>query len=78
VLKIEGSDWYHPDKGLASLSRGKGAADYSVTYVQHQGVTCSYRISRAAGGDVLMLEAADETQLMDYYYCPTGKLLRAD
>jgi hypothetical protein len=58
------------------LARGKAAGDYVVTYVQHQGVRCSYRISRTAGGGILMLEAADETQLMDF--CPTGKLLKAD
>ena len=76
ILRIEGSEWRHPDKGLATLSQAHEAGEYGVTYQQHQGIKCAYRITKAADGRILTLEAADATQLLDY--CPSGKLLRAD
>ena len=76
ILRIEGSEWRHPGKGLATLSAGREAADYEVNYQQHQGIKCQYRVTKAAQGKILMLEAADATQSLDY--CPSGKLLRAD
>ena len=76
VLTIEGSEWRHPDKGLATLSRGREASEYEVTYQQHQGIKCEYRITKAADGRIITLEAADATQQLEY--CPSGKLLRAD
>ena len=77
LLKIEGSEWRHPDKGLATLSEGgEAAADYEVTYQQHQGIKCGYRVMKAADRRILMLEATDATQPPDY--CPSGKLLKAD
>ena len=76
VLRIEGSEWRHPDKGLATLSRGREASKYEVIYQQHQGIKCEYRVTKAADGRILTLEPADATQLLDY--CPSGKLLKAD
>ena len=76
TLTIEGSEWRHPEKGLAMLSRGSEAGDYEVTYQQPQGIKCQYRVTKAADGNVLILEAADATQSLDY--CPSGKLLRAE
>jgi len=76
VLTIEGSEWRHPEKGLATLSRGRESSEYEVTYQRHQGIKCAYRITKAADGKILTLEAADATQQLEY--CPSGKLLRAD
>jgi hypothetical protein len=76
ILKIDGSEWRHPDKGLASLLAGRQANDYEVIYQQHQGMKCEYRITKAADGKILFVEAADDTQPVDY--CPSGKLLKAD
>jgi hypothetical protein len=76
LLRIEGSEWRHPDKGLATLSRDREVGEYYVTYHQHEGIKCSYRIASGADGKVLRLEVADATQRGDY--CPSGKLLRAD
>ena len=76
ILRIEGSEWRHPDKGLATLSRGPEAGEYDVTYQQRQGIKCAYRVTKAADGRIITLEAADATQMLDY--CPSGKLLRAE
>ena len=76
ILRIEGSEWRHPDKGLATLSRGHEAGKYEVTYQQRQGIKCEYRVTKAADGRIITLEAADATQMLDY--CPSGKLLKAD
>jgi hypothetical protein len=76
LLKIEGSEWRHPEKGLATIAPGREAGEFEVTYGQHQGVKCAYRISKAGDGKILTLEAADATQLFDY--CPSGRLLKAD
>jgi hypothetical protein len=74
VLVIHGSNWEHPKYGSASIKRGTEAADYDVFYHKHQGVHCAYRVIRIAGGEILVLEAADATQSPDY--CPVGKLSR--
>jgi hypothetical protein len=76
VLTIRGSRWLHPKYGAGTIRRGEGSANYEVFYDKHQGVRCAYRVMTIAGGEILVLEVADETQSPDY--CPRGKLSRAD
>jgi hypothetical protein len=76
ALTIRGSHWYHPKYGAGTIRRGTGAANYEVFYDKHQGTRCAYRVMTIAGGQILVLEVADETQSPDY--CPRGKLSRAD
>ena len=41
LLKIEGTEWRRPDKGLGALSSGRGSGEYEVTSQQHQGIKCA-------------------------------------
>lgn len=75
ILTIRGSDWSHPAHGAATISRQAGAS-IRVSYHAHQGTVCKYRVSTTAGGDVLVLEAADASQPLDF--CPSGRFSRAD
>ncbi|MEI9901701.1 MAG: hypothetical protein WDN31_18125 [Hyphomicrobium sp.] len=72
VLVIRGASWFHPKNGAGRITPGKGAADYEVFYTEHQGVRCAYHVNTVAGGEILVLEAADDTQSPDF--CPSGKL----
>lgn len=74
VLVIRGKSWFHPVHGAGTIKSGKGAADYDVFYTAHQGIRCSYQINASAGGEILVLDAADQTQSPDF--CPTGRLSR--
>jgi hypothetical protein len=75
ILVIRGSDWFHPGKGAGTISR-KAGNTFRVEYNSHQGTGCTYRANTTAGGDVLVLEAADATQSTDF--CPSGRFSRSD
>ncbi len=71
VLVIRGSDWFHPKYGAASIRKGSGGADIDVYYHRDQATRCKYRVHTAAAGDILVLEAADTGQSIDF--CPSGR-----
>ena len=75
ILTIRGTEWSHPAWGAATIHRTAGNT-FRVDYHEHQGTGCTYRINTTAGGDILVLEAADATQSFDY--CPTGRFSRSD
>jgi hypothetical protein len=74
VLTIRGSDWSSP-RGTATIYR-KAGNTFRVEYHEYQGTACTYRINTAAGGDILVLEAADKTQSIEM--CPSGRFTRSD
>ncbi len=74
ILTIRGSDWITP-RGTATIYRKFGNT-FRVEYHEYQGTACTYRINTAAGGDILVLEAADKTQSMEM--CPSGRFTRSD
>ena len=76
VLVIRGSDWFHPERGAATIRKGSNGASIDVYYHQYQGMRCQYRVHTAGGGDVLVLEAVDASQSRDF--CPSGRFSRSD
>jgi hypothetical protein len=75
VLIIRGSEWFHPVRGAATIRRQAGNT-VRVDYHAFQGTGCTYRINTTAGGDILVLETADNTQSPDF--CPNGRFSRSD
>ena len=74
ILTIRGSDWITP-RGTGTIYRRAGNT-FRVEYHELQGTACTYRINTAAGGDILVLEAADKTQSLEF--CPSGRFTRSD
>lgn len=74
ILTIRGSDWITP-RGTGTIHRTNGNT-YRVEYDKDQGTKCLYRINTAAGGDIMVLEAADKTQSNES--CPSGRFTRSD
>ena len=74
ILTIRGSDWITP-RGTGTIYR-KAGNTFRVEYHEYQGTACTYRINTAAGGDILVLEAADKTQSIEL--CPSGRFTRSD
>jgi hypothetical protein len=74
ILTIRGSEWSSP-RGTASIHRTHGNT-FRVEYDKDQGTKCLYRINTAAGGDIMVLEAADKTQSLES--CPNGRFTRSD
>ena len=74
ILTIRGSDWI-TTRGTGTIYR-KAGNTFRVEYHEQQGTACTYRINTAAGGDILVLEAADRTQSMEM--CPSGRFTRSD
>lgn len=72
TLEIAGSEWFHPEQGIADLTKGTGATSYEVHYRYHRGALCTYRIKKTSDGQNLILEWADATQQEEY--CPSGTL----
>ena len=75
ILVIHGSDWFHPQRGAATIRR-TGGNTIRVDYHAFQGTGCTYRVNTIAGGDILVLETADATQSLDF--CPSGRFSRSD
>jgi hypothetical protein len=74
ILTIRGSDWITP-RGTGTIHRTAGNT-FRVEYDKDQGTKCLYRINTAAGGDIMVLEAADKTQSNES--CPSGRFTRSD
>jgi hypothetical protein len=74
ILTIRGSDWITP-RGTGTIHRTNGNT-FRVEYDKDQGTKCLYRINTAAGGDIMVLEAADKTQSLEL--CPSGRFTRSD
>jgi hypothetical protein len=76
VLTIRGSEWVHQARGTATIRKSTKSGSIDVYYHQYQGVRCTYRVHTAAGGELLVLEAADALQSPDF--CPGGRFSRSD
>jgi hypothetical protein len=74
ILTIHGSEWSSP-RGTATIHR-TNSNTFRVEYDKDQGTKCLYRINTAAGGDIMVLEAADKTQSNES--CPSGRFTRSD
>jgi hypothetical protein len=76
LLTIRGSEWVHQGRGTATIRKGSRGATIDVYYHQYQGMRCAYRVHMAAGGEIMVLEAADALQSFDF--CPSGRFSRRD